>query len=40
MPTGAQFDAARGFLEAWVPGWTIGQWAALAELLAEREAAP
>lgn len=38
-------DRAKAFLEAHVPGYTVGQWAALAELLAsqrarERESTP
>lgn len=34
LPTDEQSGAARAWLEQWVPGYTTGQWAALAELLA------
>jgi hypothetical protein len=29
--------AAKAWLDAWVPGWTCGQWASLAALIADRE---
>lgn len=35
-PTDAHNEAARAWLEEWVPGYTIGQWGALAELLAKQ----
>lgn len=36
VPSDDDNAAAKAFLEEWVPGFTTGQWGALAELLAER----
>lgn len=37
IPTHEQCAAAKAWLDAWVPGWTCGQWASLAAVLADRE---
>lgn len=39
LATDAESDAAKAFLDEWFPGHSVGQWAAFAEFLANRDAA-